>query len=171
MLETLFKRHSKDEVHMVVFGIGKNLYAVDIYEVERIINWIEPTPMPNMSDGMLGVVNDRGNLIPLVSLNSMVNDGYDAESSEKQILITLHDGRYIGIEVNGNMSIIRVNKENVSELPELAKRKTGTHYLYGLIKKESKDSGKNKNKEDEIIGILNLDAITTFGGSENLMIE
>ena len=39
---------TSDHSQIVTFRLGDDLFAADIYAVERVLRWQEPTPIPNV---------------------------------------------------------------------------------------------------------------------------
>ncbi len=52
----------------LTFRLGGEDYGVDILKVQEIRGWTEVTPMPNTPDAILGVINLRGTVVPVVDL-------------------------------------------------------------------------------------------------------
>jgi len=50
-------------VDLVVFSLGDRRFAIRAREVDSIIPWVEPSPLPRSAERVLGVVQDRGRLV------------------------------------------------------------------------------------------------------------
>ena len=61
---------SKEENQFVIFRVGRENYGINVMEVNEIItlNNLDITEIPKSPDYVLGVVNLRGNVIPLIDL-------------------------------------------------------------------------------------------------------
>ena len=57
------------EKQFVTFKIGKSFYCIDIMEVQEVIREISVTSMPNFPPFVEGVMNLRGKIIPLLSID------------------------------------------------------------------------------------------------------
>ncbi|MBI4750544.1 MAG: purine-binding chemotaxis protein CheW [Acidobacteria bacterium] len=55
-------------IHLMVFTLDEQLYALSITGVERVIRAVEITPMPKMPDIVLGVINNQGQLVPVINI-------------------------------------------------------------------------------------------------------
>ena len=42
---------------ILVFNINNELYGIDILKVQEILNFIQPTPIPNCPDYLKGIIN------------------------------------------------------------------------------------------------------------------
>jgi purine-binding chemotaxis protein CheW len=58
----------EDALQMVGFGIADELFGVYILTVQEIIKDVTITPIPDSPDFIEGVVNLRGNIIPIIDL-------------------------------------------------------------------------------------------------------
>ena len=58
-----------DEMQVVAFKLGNEEYAVDILFVQEIIRLLNITRVPRSGEHIEGVINLRGNIIPIVNLH------------------------------------------------------------------------------------------------------
>ena len=58
----------EDALQLVGFRIADEFFGVDILMVQEIIKDISITPIPDAPDFIRGVVNLRGNIIPIIDL-------------------------------------------------------------------------------------------------------
>jgi purine-binding chemotaxis protein CheW len=54
----------KSEIKVLIFSVNDEYYATDIMEVERIINYEEPTKLPDSPAFIEGVINHAGDILP-----------------------------------------------------------------------------------------------------------
>ncbi|MEM1432535.1 MAG: chemotaxis protein CheW [Pseudomonadota bacterium] len=52
----------------LTFELGEEEYAIDILSVQEIKSWGPVTPLPKAPDYLLGVINLRGAIIPVIDL-------------------------------------------------------------------------------------------------------
>jgi purine-binding chemotaxis protein CheW len=57
-----------DKMTFVTFNISNELYGIDINEVVEIIRLSDITPIPNSPEFVDGVINLRGEIIPIIDL-------------------------------------------------------------------------------------------------------
>jgi hypothetical protein len=60
-----------DTRQFLSFKLGKEEYGVDILKVQEIKGWEGATPIPNMPAYILGVINLRGTVVPIINLRSL----------------------------------------------------------------------------------------------------
>lgn len=59
-----------DRVQLVVFRVGEDRYAVDVFGVERVLPYTRPRAIPNVPAWLDGVVDFGGQVVPVVDLRT-----------------------------------------------------------------------------------------------------
>ena len=57
-----------DDIQVVTFRVGSQEFALDILQVERILRYVAPAPLPQSPDFLEGVVQYEGGAVPVVDL-------------------------------------------------------------------------------------------------------
>lgn len=126
-----------NERQLVVFELAKETYGVDISRVQEIIRFQEITKVPKVPDFIEGVINLRGNVIPVIDLRKR----FDFEEIEKtnatRIIVVEVDQYTVGMVVDAVSEVVRVN-ENSIEPPSNIIADIDTDYLSGVCKYEDK---------------------------------
>lgn len=65
---TTHVRSSGASVQMLTFVIADEEYGVDILRVQEIREWSPPMPLPNAPAYVRGVINIRGDIVPITDL-------------------------------------------------------------------------------------------------------
>lgn len=105
------------ENSFVVFKIGNSEFGIDIMNVNEIITYEESTPMPNAPDFIEGVLNYRGNVIPIINLKKRLNLG-DYEVTKVTRIIVVNVGeKEIGFIVDEASQTISVPQNQIDEAP------------------------------------------------------
>jgi purine-binding chemotaxis protein CheW len=60
----------RDTFRLATFGVGGDLFAVDIMRIREIARPLQVTPVPRAPAGMAGVIDLRGNVIPVFDLRA-----------------------------------------------------------------------------------------------------
>ena len=53
---------------IVTFRLGDELFAADIFSVERVLRYTPPTPVPNVPAWIEGVIDYQGRVVPVINL-------------------------------------------------------------------------------------------------------
>lgn len=120
------------EREFLTFVLGTETYALDILTVKEIRSYAPVTPIANAPEYVKGVLNLRGDIVPIIDLRMKFNVG-TATYDEFTIVIMLHiETRIIGIVVDEVSDVFTVNDTDIQPPPEFGVGFDNT-YLEGLI--------------------------------------
>lgn len=57
-----------EPLQLLTFLLDKEIYGTDISQIQEVLEYRKVTPVPRAPDFMLGVINLRGNVVPIVDL-------------------------------------------------------------------------------------------------------
>lgn len=115
----------------LTFVLGKENYALDIMTVKEIRGYEDVTKIANAPPYIKGVLNLRGDIVPIVDLRIKFNVG-EATYNEFTIVIMLMVGdRIVGIVVDEVSDVIKVNESEIKSPPEFGVA-FDSAYLHGL---------------------------------------
>jgi purine-binding chemotaxis protein CheW len=113
------------------FVLGDAQYCIDILKVQEIRTYEAPTRIANTPAFIKGVMNLRGNIVPIIDLRvkfGLPEQRYDTQT----VVIVLNIGkRTIGVVVDGVSDVINVPASEIKPPPELGGA-LDTQYLQGL---------------------------------------
>ncbi len=120
---------------MLTFVLGDETYGVDILRVQEIRGWQPVTRIPQSPHHVLGVLNLRGSIVPIVDLRMRLNFE-NAEYNAVTVIIVLsvesaHGRRDVGVVVDAVSDVVDVKTNEVKPAPELGAQ-TNTEYIQGL---------------------------------------
>lgn len=100
-------------------------YGVDILRVQEIKGWEGATPIPNMPDFILGIINLRGTVVPVIDLRKyfkMKQASYD--QTTVVIVVKINDEehqneRTMGIVVDAVSEVHNIGKTDLKQAPDL----------------------------------------------------
>ncbi len=100
-------------LQLVVFRMGKELYGVGIDSVHEIVKVPDITEVPDAPAYLVGVINLRGKIIPVVDLRKRLNLDGRERTKASRVLITENEGRLIGLLVDAVSEVLKVAPEAV----------------------------------------------------------
>lgn len=113
-----------DEVgdQYLTFTLAGEDYGIDILRVQEIRGWDETTRLPNMPDYVRGVVNLRGNIVPVYDLRLRFNMPF-REYTKNTVVIVIRTeeslgGKSIGIIVDAVADVLHGHHINITESPD-----------------------------------------------------
>jgi purine-binding chemotaxis protein CheW len=126
-----------EESHQVLtFVLGNETYGVDILRVQEIRGWSAVTKIPHAPPHVLGVLNLRGSIVPIVDLRMRFSlDRAEYTTVTVIIVVSVMSAagrRDFGVVVDGVSDVVDVNTEEVKAAPELGAR-GATDYIRGLV--------------------------------------
>jgi purine-binding chemotaxis protein CheW len=130
---------SENLMQLVGFRIGKELFGVDILMVQEIIRAAPITAVPNSLEFVEGVINLRGNIIPVIDLRKRL--GFlNEESSLKRswILILNIDSRITGFVVDFVTEVLKLQESSIQPPPDIVIAGLENQYIRGVCEIEKK---------------------------------
>ena len=118
---------------IVTFKLGHEEYGVDITKVQEIILVGDVTRVPEVPDFIEGVINLRGNVIPIIDLRKRFKLPEVGKNEETRIIVTNMNSKVMGIVVDAVSEVLRTNQAEI-EPPPATIAGLGKEYLKGLIK-------------------------------------
>ena len=131
----------------VSFAIGKSAFAVDIMAVREIRAWTGTTTLPNAAPYIRGVINLRGDIIPIIDTRQRFDEGETKPDSSNVVIVVSINGKLNGLLVDGVSDIINIAEDEILAVPQLdagAKQR----FLGGLI-----------TVDEEMIALIDLEEI------------
>jgi len=100
------------EFKVVTFTIGAEKYAIEISNVESVVEMLPITKIPDMPHGVEGVINLRGEVIPVIDGRKRLSSALEADETRKAqiVIITLNNKKY-GLIVDQVNEVLDVNEQ------------------------------------------------------------
>lgn len=152
MLSNLNKKAAKtvqiEEKQFIVFLIGEEQFGVDVKQAREIITTTDLTFVPKAPDFVKGVINLRGEIIPIIDLKRRLGlNGSTGDVENQKIIVVELDNSLIGMQVDDVKEMIRLYKKDIATPPKIVKG-INRDYLSGVGK-----------LEDKLLILLNLNKI------------
>ena len=119
---------------IVTFRLGGELFAADIYSVERVLRYQTPTAIPNVPDWLEGVIDYQGRVVPVIDLRRRFEMPAIDAASETRILVFTAGGEWIAATVDSVLEVSALDAGAVSPPPPFFKGLAG-EYLRGLVRR------------------------------------
>lgn len=135
------------------FRLGKETFAVSVIKVLEVLQQQHITEIPDVPSYIKGVINFRGDILPIFDARLKFNLKVD-ENEEKNVIIVLdltsEDQKMrIGAIADGVKDVLAFDETEIKPVPEMG-LKYNAEYISGMIK-----SGEG------FIMILNVDKVFT----------
>lgn len=113
------------------FKLGNTEYGVDILSVQEIRKFEKPTKIANSDPAIVGVVNLRGVIVPLVDLRIKFKLEAVKYDSETVVIILTNKDIVVGIVVDSVTDVVNLTSKDISELPNNGSS-TNTEHIIGI---------------------------------------
>ncbi len=117
---------------LIAFRIGDQEFCVNIMSVREIRGWTPATAMPHAPPYVLGVINLRGAVLPIVDLSLRLGMKA-AEPTVRHVIIVAQVGpKVVGLLVDAVSDILTVTDDNIQPTPDIA-NETEKAYARGIL--------------------------------------
>jgi len=132
-LMNLLNSSAQEGMQYVTFLIGEEEYAIAISLVQEITALKPLTPLPNTQDFVRGILNLRGNVIPVMDLRAIFGLPPTEFSKHTVIIIFNNNEKKIGLIVDQISDVITIDKSNIEDTPDVA-LSINTSFIDGIGK-------------------------------------
>lgn len=130
--------HTSNTTQIIVFLLGNEEYAVEILKVQEIIKIPEQiTKIPNIPEFVEGVINLRGEVVPIVNLHKKFGIKEKNFDEKRKIVIINLNNQCVGIIVDGVSEVRTIEKSMIADMPQMFTQ-IDYEYLSGVIKMENR---------------------------------
>ncbi|MEW6621990.1 MAG: chemotaxis protein CheW [Bacillota bacterium] len=128
------ERQLLDEEQLVTFRIDSEEYGVKIASVQEINRMTAVTKIPRSPYFIQGVVNLRGNVIPVLDLRKLFKLPEKQATDATRIIIVDFNGKRTGIVVDSVSEVLRFEKALVEPPPDILSSGIDSDYVEGVAK-------------------------------------
>ncbi len=129
----------EEELRVCLFSIGQDTYAIPVELLTEIIISQKIFSVPTTPSQVLGVINLRGNIVPIVDIRPALS--LPMQSVPGQIVIVKHGTMTLGIVVDNVSEVVGVPESSVLAIPsDRGARQAGknhSRFLLGTIQRET----------------------------------
>ena len=125
------------EVQLVIFSLSSEEYGVDIMQVREIVTYREPVTVPNTPAFVEGIINLRGEIIPIVNLKRRFNISGEIIGEQTRIIVMNIDTKKVGFIVDDASEVITIRNEDIEIAPEIVSG-VDREYISGIGKVEER---------------------------------
>lgn len=151
--QTMLTKAGEDQY--LTFLLGGEEYGVDILRIQEIRGWEGATGIPNTPEYVLGVINLRGLVVPVLDLRKRFNlPKADFDAATVIVVVNVvhdNDDRVMGIVVDGVSDVYNFSVDKINEAPDLG-MSISTEVVKGFAMVEEK-----------MIIILDIDQLISLG--------
>lgn len=137
------------ETQLVVFRMENEEFACNINDVREVLKMVRITPLPRSLEFVEGVINLRGDVIPVIDLRKRFGLSEADLTDDSRIIIVEVEERMVGLIIDSVSEVNRLSNKQIQDAPErVAGGKTNLIMGVGKV-------------DERLLIILNLNRILT----------
>jgi purine-binding chemotaxis protein CheW len=121
----------------IAFNIGSQEFCTSTMSVREIRGWTPATALPHAPAFVLGVVNLRGVVLPIVDLAVRLGFPPTEPTARHAIIVVESGSQVVGLLVDGVSDIFTASEEQIQPTPDIA-AETAKLYVRGVIPMEGR---------------------------------
>jgi purine-binding chemotaxis protein CheW len=132
---------------LIVVRIAGQIFATDIMAVREIRGWTASVALPHAPDYMLGMINLRGQILPVIDFAARLGLAPATPNAASVVVVCELGDQLVGLLVEAVCDIIAVQPGQVQPTPDVGAAEVA-EFVRGLI-----------NTDEGIVTLLSLDAL------------
>lgn len=119
-------------IEFVALTAGEQDFCVDITSIREIRRWTAVSSLPHSDESVLGVMNLRGAVIPIIDLSARLGLGKTKIGTRNVVVVAGIGTRIVGLLVDSVSEILSVKGESIRPNPT-QRREEGENHIVGLL--------------------------------------
>jgi purine-binding chemotaxis protein CheW len=120
-----------DDIQLVAFRLAGQDFAFNIFQVERILRYEAPAPLPKAPDFLEGILRYQGAAVPVIDLRKRLGVAAPQEEGTRTIVLEW-DGAKLGAVVDAVTEVLQVPAASVTPPPPIV-RGLAAEYVTGIV--------------------------------------
>ena len=139
-------------IQYIVIKIDDEQYGINIKFIDNIVRMQQITRVPKVDDYLKGVINIRGEIVPVMSVRMKMGLAEDEITNKSRIIILKTDaGDLVGIIVDQVNQVLTLDSKNVEKMRYDEKsKKSNVSFVSGV-----------GHYDGGLVSILDLDAVVS----------
>ncbi|NRA55316.1 MAG: chemotaxis protein CheV [Gammaproteobacteria bacterium] len=173
----------ENRLELLLFRLGSNqIFAINVFKVQEVVRVPHIAVLPNSNPNIKGVINIRGNTIPVIDLRGAIGMRNIDNACEENLIVTEYNRTTQGFLVGKIEQIVNTTWNTIQPPPRTAGR---NHYLTAITQIDYQDANRIVEIIDvekvlaEIVtydtsvseGILDKDIVTDLQGKKILIVD
>ncbi|WZL74866.1 chemotaxis protein CheW [Clostridiaceae bacterium 35-E11] len=121
----------------VLFRLDNEYYGIDILNVQTIEKVMNITRVPRALDYVEGVINLRGEIVPVINLRKRFLLPEIKVNEESRIIIVSIEDTVIGLLVDGSSEVLQLAAEDIDDVSNITDS-IRNDYIKGIGKKDNR---------------------------------
>lgn len=132
----------------LLFSVGAEEFGIAVAAVSGVVRYEDPTPVPRSQEGVLGVINLRGRVVPVVDVAQVLEIERKPVGVVTRIVVTEMPDGPVGLLVDAASEVALIPPEEIGSTPEAAISDGAIDLFVGVT-----------HRDERLIVILRLDRL------------
>lgn len=116
----------------VSFALGKETFALDVMKIRGVERISEITVIPKCPDFVEGVINLRGEIIPIVDMHKRFGMPEVEKGKEARVVLVEMRDIVVGLIVDKVFEVFQLELDKIGNMPTLGHSKIGRQFIKGV---------------------------------------
>lgn len=119
-------------LEIIAFRLHEQQFCVRTTSIREIRGWLAPTPLPRSPTEIVGVMNLRGNVIPIIDVATKLGMMPSDPTPRSAIIVAEVGALVVGLVVDQVSDILTVSRDQIQPVPPISLT-AGNEYSEGII--------------------------------------
>ena len=142
------EQEAETAVQYIVVRIGNEQYGINIKYIDNIVRNQKITRVPKTQTYYKGVINLRGEIIPVMSIRLKLELEDDEFTDKTRIIIVKIEGATIGVIVDQVREVVTLDDDNTEKITRTSRDDAASGYISSI--------GKSKGELISLLDIVGL---------------
>lgn len=142
------EQETETAVQYIVVRIGNEQYGINIKYIDNIVRNQKITRVPKTQTYYKGVINLRGEIIPVMSIRLKLGLEDDEFTDKTRIIIVKIEGATIGVIVDQVREVVTLDDDNTEKITRTSRNDAASGYISSI--------GKSKGELISLLDIVGL---------------
>lgn len=110
---------NEDIEEFVKFKIGEQEFCIEMSATRELRSWVPTTAIPNSNPNVIGIINLREKILPIVNLAARIGLPLTTQNSRQVVIVVQSNGNQLGLLVDAVSDIISASPNEIHPVPKL----------------------------------------------------
>lgn len=146
-------------IECVTFYLAGEKYAVDIMRIREVREWENVRDVPNSPDEIIGIIDIRGKIVPILDLKQKFGFGTNEIDDDKAVIILKSDQKRLGFIVDSVSDIEKIPTDDIKDVDGF-NQITHTDFIESVF-----------TKDNNVIMMLDVDQLFQNSSNQNELLN
>ncbi|PXF29313.1 chemotaxis protein CheW [Pokkaliibacter plantistimulans] len=133
----------------VTFRLDKEVYGVNVMQVQEVLRYTDIAPVPGAPAYVLGIINLRGNVVTVIDTRQRFGLVPAEITDNSRIIIIEVNHQVVGILVDAVAEVVYLSQSEIESPPNLGNEESAK-FIHGVC-----------HKNDRLLILVELDKLMT----------